>query len=168
MRSAFVLLALSLCLVAAPVAADIRVDFIEGAPTDRFVITNSGACALRATELVIDLGGSAAGLIFDVTEAGAGVQVFQPFALIAGAGALDSVPKVSDGDRRVVLSIRSLVPGAQIAFTIDVDDTIGQRETIVANSEIEGAIVEATAAGVTTSARFSRQAQALVKTPPCN
>ena len=131
------------------------------------MITNSGACAVEATELVIDLGGSAAGLIFDVTAAGAGVQVFQPFALVAGAGALDGVPKVSDGDRRVALSIRRLAAGAQIAFTIDVDNTIGQRETIVSNSEIEGAIVETTTAGVTTSGRFSQRAQALVKTQPC-
>jgi len=87
---------------------------IEGAPKDQFVISNEGRYALPKSELIVDLGGSAAGLIFDVNGDGAGVEVFQPFALLARAGALNGVPKVGDGDTRVSLSIRSLAPRAQI------------------------------------------------------
>jgi hypothetical protein len=160
-------LALVLGLAAAPAAADLGVRFVEGAPKDRFEITNRAACAVERAEVVIDLAGSAAGLIFDVTGAGAGVDVFQPFELVAGAEALDAVPRVADGDRQLSLSIRSLAPGARIAFTIDVDDTLGPRGITVSDREIEGAGVRLVVAGIAASGRFSRQAEAVVKTPPC-
>lgn len=160
-------LALALFLASAPTAADIRVRFIEGAPKDRFEITNTGACAVQRTAVTIDLSGSAAGLIFDVTGAGAGVQVFQPFELVAGAGALDELPKILDGDTRLSLSIRSLAPGAQIAFTIDVDDTLDKHGIIISDSEIEGAVVQVVSAAATVSGRFSRRAEVVLKTPPC-
>ena len=78
-------LVLCLSLIAMPAAADIRVDFIEGAPKDRFEIANTATCALGAVEVVIDLSGSAGALVFDTEEAGQGVEVFQPFALVDGA-----------------------------------------------------------------------------------
>ena len=64
---ATLLLSSALTCAAASTAADIGVRFIEGAPKDRFEITNLGKCALVATDVVIDLRGSAAGLVFDVT-----------------------------------------------------------------------------------------------------
>ena len=152
---------------AAPAAADVGVRFIEGAPKDRFEITNEGACALVATEIVIDLRGSAAGLVFDVTDTGAGVEVFQPFELVEGADALASTPRVADGDRQVMLSVRRLAPAGRIAFTIDVDDTVGPRGITVSDAEIEGALVRVSAAGSNGSGRFSRQGEARVKTPAC-
>lgn len=161
------LLTTALVLGAAPALADVGVRFIEGAPKDRFEITNEGACALVATEIVIDLRGSAAGLVFDVTGTGAGVEVFQPFELVAGADALASTPRVADGDRQVTLSVRRLAPAARIGFTIDVDDTVGPRGITVSDAEIEGALVRVSAAGSNGSGRFSRQGEARVKTPAC-
>ena len=166
-RPTSTLLAIALGLAALPAFASIGVSFTESAPKDRFEITNLATCDVVATDVVIDLGASAAGLIFDVTGAGAGVEVFQPFELVAGADALAAVPKVADGDTQVVLSIRRLAPGKRIAFTIDVDDTIGPRGIMVSGSEIQGAVVRVAAAGTSTSGRFSSQGKAVVQTPPC-
>ncbi|MDM7941383.1 MAG: hypothetical protein QUV35_02025 [Hydrogenophaga sp.] len=154
-------------LAALPAAAAVGVRFVEGAPKDRFEITNRAACALRDTEVVIDLRPSAAGLVFDVTALGAGVEVFQPLEIVAGADALASVSSVVDGDRQVVLSIRRLAPAARIAFTIDVDDTLGPRGITVSGSEIEGAVVRVNTAGATASGRFSNNGEAVVPTPGC-
>ena len=74
-HAAYLALALA---VGSPVGADITVRFDEGAPKDRFSITNQGACPLGEVAVTLDLGASAAGLIFDVTSLGAGVSVFQP------------------------------------------------------------------------------------------
>lgn len=163
-------LAAAVCLTAVPAVAvaDVQVRFIEGAPKDQFVITNESRCAVTTSELIVDLSGSAAGLIFDVAGDGAGVEVFQPFALLAGAGALNDVPKVGDGDTRVSLSIRSLAPRAQIAFTIDVDDTLGQRGITISDAEISGATVRLVSAGVTRSGTFSPAGVAVVQTPACS
>ena len=95
------------------------------------------------------------------------MEVFQPFELVAGAGSLDGLPQVRDGDTQLVLSIRRLAPEAQVVFTIDVDDTLGSRGITVAGSEIEGAIVRVAAAGASFSARFTREADAVVATPAC-
>ena len=54
-------------LLAGPAAADLEVTFRDGAPKDRFSITNSGTCDLSAMSVLIDLSSSPAGLIFDVT-----------------------------------------------------------------------------------------------------
>mgnify|MGYP001811201211 CR=1 FL=1 len=159
--------ALGLIATALPAAANVNVRFVESAPRDRFEIVNASACALVATDVVIDLSGSAAGLIFDTTNTGAGVDVFQPFELVAGADALASHSRVTDGDRQVTLSIRRLAPAARIAFTIDVDDTAGPRGITIAGSEIEGATVRVTSAGNGRSARFSSGGEAVVATPAC-
>ena len=166
-RPASLILTLAMGLATGPALAAIGVRFIEGAPKDRFEITNQTACAVMAAEIVIDLSASAAGLVFDVTGTGAGVEVFQPFELVAGAEALAAQPKVVDGDRQIVLSIRRLAPGKRVAFTIDVDDTIGPRGITVAGSEIEGAAVRMTTAGTTSAGRFSSLAEAVVQTPAC-
>lgn len=126
---------------ATPAMSDVVVQFDEGAPKDRFTISNTGTCPLGNVTVVLDLGASAAGLIFDVTGAGAGVSVFQPLELVAGAEYLASVPEVQDGDTRLELPLTALAPGARIAFTIDVDDTAGTSETMVTGSEMAGATV---------------------------
>ncbi len=166
-RTASLILTIAMGLAAGPVSAAIGVRFIEGAPKDRFEITNQSACAVMATEIVIDLSASAAGLVFDVTGTGAGVEVFQPFELVAGAEALAAQPKVVDGDQQIVLSIRRLAPEKRVAFTIDVDDTIGPRGITVSGSEIEGAVVRVNSSGTTHAGRFSSLAQAVVKAPTC-
>ena len=153
--------------LASPAFADLRVVFDEGAPKDRFTIENTGLCLLEDSRLTLDLATSTAGLIFDVSERGAGVEVFQPFQLIQGLQALAAVPTVRDGQAKVTFDILSLEPGASIEFTIDVDDTLGGREITVSDSEIEGALVSyETTAGVY-SAQFSSSSEAEVTIADC-
>jgi len=160
-------LAVLLALLASPALADIRVDFDEGAPVDRFTILNTGTCALDAATVTIDLAGSAGRLIFDVTATGAGVEVFQPFRVVAGGGALSALPVVSDGDRAVALAIRSLAPGERVAFTIDVDDTTSARGIMVAGSEIDGAMVRVEAGEGSAEGRFGEDSAATVPLSAC-
>lgn len=162
-----VLSCLALLALHAPASADITVRFIEGAPTDRFVFEATGACPIPQARLTIDLAGSDAGLIFDVTPTGAGVEVFQPFVLVAGAEFVTATSGVVDGDQRLSLDVAALEPGAQIAFTIDVDDTIGAREITVSGAEITGARVVMEAGDQTLSAPFGPDATARIVHDGC-
>ncbi|MEM6304506.1 MAG: aggregation factor core [Pseudomonadota bacterium] len=161
-------LPLAALVLSAPIAhADITARFIEGAPKDRFELVNDSACALPPGVLTIDIGTAPAGLIFDVTASGAGVEVFQPFELVAGGDSLSALPRVADGDQAIALPIAGLAPGARIAFTIDVDDTGGGREITVSGSEMAGASVRATLDGATYSAAFNETARARLDLPAC-
>lgn len=129
-------------LAATPALANLEIRFIEGAPKDTFEFTNNGNCDLGPSEITVDMSETAAGLYFDTTANGAGVEVFQPFELVAGetAGAV----RVEDGDTALTLMIEGLASGSTVAFTIDVDDTDqhGQRgQTQVSRSEISGTSV---------------------------
>lgn len=130
-------------LFATQALAEIDVEFREGAPKDRFTITNTGECEVRDVQLSIDLSTSAAGLIFDTTEQGAGVEVFQPFEFVAGRELVNAMPKVTDGQTIVDIDIKALARSQNIVFTIDVDDTTGNREITVNGSEIAGATIRA-------------------------
>jgi hypothetical protein len=118
--------------------ADLNVKFVEGAPKDRFRIENTGTCDIQNASLSIDLSSSQGGLIFDVTSEGAGVEVFQPFEIVEGREAVSEIPAILDGQSNVTLEIEKLQPNQVIVFTIDVDDTLGQREITVTGSEIKG------------------------------
>ena len=157
---------LSLAL-ATPAAADLTMRFSEGAPKDRFTLTNNGACALPVMTVTLDLGTAPAGLIFDVTASGAGVEVFQPFELVAGADLLREVPVILDGDASITLPLRGLGAGQSVAFTIDVDDTGGGREITVNGSEIAGASLRAEIEGKTQTGTFTTNAVATVSTAAC-
>lgn len=154
-------------LLASPAAADLTVRFDEGAPKDRFTLTNTGDCALPAMNVTLDLGAAPVGLIFDVTASGAGVEVFQPFELVAGADRLSETPRVLDGDASIMLPLTGLAVGQSVAFTIDVDDTGGAREITVSGSEIEGAEVIARLGSQSMTGTFTDRATALVKTFTC-
>lgn len=134
-------------LAAGPAVADMRVEFREGAPKDRFVVTNLADCAVPAGNLTIDLTGSAGQLVFDVTGQGAGVEVFQPFEVVSGADFLAEVPEVIDGQTEVTLTFTGLAAGGQVVATTDLDDTIGAREITVRGSELDGAAVVLAVAG---------------------
>lgn len=142
--------------------------FIEGAPKDRFVFENTSKCDLKSAKITLDLSGSSAGLIFDVTGSGAGVEVFQPLEIVSGASVLRAIPELRDGDSRVELQIAGLAKGDAISFTIDVDDTLGGRETIVDTSEIVGATVTLQTSGQTRSTVFDESASARIEIAPCN
>ncbi|MEM6496165.1 MAG: aggregation factor core [Pseudomonadota bacterium] len=147
-------------LLAQPMHAEIVGTFDEGAPKDRFTFLNAGDCTVRHISLFLDLSGSSSGLVFDVTSAGAGVEVFQPLELVAGEGALNGIVPVKDGDNTVMMNIKALAPGHSIAFTIDVDDTMGQREITVSGSEIEGATFSLADASSSSSGTFASNARA--------
>lgn len=66
------------CVAASPSFSDIRVQFLEGAPKDRFVITNQGQCALEAAQVEIDLSGSEAGLILMLRMPDQVLRCFSP------------------------------------------------------------------------------------------
>lgn len=128
----------------APAAADIQFRFYEGAPTDSFVMYNDGSCGLGPMTVTWDLSQSAAGLYFDTTGTGAGVQVYQPFALVAGRDFVKSITPVRDGSKTVTITINDLAPRETIVFTIDVDDSLQQSpngQIMIAGSEISGARV---------------------------
>ncbi|WP_299888177.1 aggregation factor core [uncultured Ruegeria sp.] len=153
--------------VATSLQAGVQIRFIEGAPKDRFVLTNVGTCEVEASTLKIDLSQSTGRLIFDVAEKGAGVEVFQPLEFVEGVDALRQIPVVVDGQNTIEIEIASLAAGDKLAFTIDVDDTIGQREITVTGSEIEGATVSYTDEGETSTTTFSSEAFVNVTTKGC-
>ncbi len=154
-------------LLATPVVADVIVRFDEGAPTDRFTFMSTDHCLTGPIGLTVDLSGSLAGLIFDVTPAGAGVDVFQPFVLVAGQDLVSSLPEVRDGDTVLNIGLKNMIANQPVAFTIDVDDTTGGREITVSDAEISGATVTLTNGSMSFPAVFSDQATALIKTPDC-
>ncbi|MEO0359370.1 MAG: hypothetical protein AAF386_14000, partial [Pseudomonadota bacterium] len=145
--------------------ADIAVRFIEGAPKDRFVIENKTGCDVPMGQVIVDLSSSAAGLIFDTAAAGQGVEVFQPLEIISGAALLSETPTVADGDTGLTLPFTGFPAGAQIAFTIDVDDTLpaGQSgQIIVRGGEFQGASVAVAVGTATHRATFAENARANV------
>ncbi|MEO9652246.1 MAG: aggregation factor core [Roseobacter sp.] len=154
-------------ITSSPSFAELQVRFVEGAPKDRFVITNIGECDLSAGQVKIDFARSSGNLIFDVTGSGAGVEVFQPFEVTTGAQLLMTQPSISDGDQVAMLDISGLGVEETIAFTIDVDDTKGMREITVSNGEISGTIVSLISGSNTYSAVMTAQAQAVLSTPSC-
>lgn len=131
------------CLTASQSHADIQLEFFEGAPKDTFVLTNEGSCLINNALVKIDLSGAKAGLIFDVTAKGSGVEVFQPFKITSGSELFSTLPAISDGDQSISLDLKSFGPDETVTFTIDVDDTGGEREITVSESEFEGVSVSA-------------------------
>ena len=124
----------------------LSVTFSESAPKDSFTITNVGDCSIDQLHLRIDLASSKGGLIFDPTSNGAGVQVFQPFEVVAGQSYITAVSEVSDGSQDVALRLKALIPGAKVSFTVDVDDTVPRArselgQTRVSDAEISGAVI---------------------------
>lgn len=160
-------LAAGLVIIAPMAMADVTVSFIESAPKDRFVITNT-SCATGPLEITIDLRPSAGALIFDVTSAGAGVEVFQPFELVAGGSLVTNAPAVQDGDQVLALEIAGLGTGSEVAFTIDLDDTIQSREITVAGTEILGAKALLTYGGMQTEGIFDETATAIIPWRDCS
>ncbi|MEO1563461.1 MAG: aggregation factor core [Pseudomonadota bacterium] len=130
--------ALVLCLISSPALAGLEVRFLEGAPKDRIVVANVGSCAVENASLEIDFSKSEGRLIFDTTSEGAGVEVFQPVEVVHGAEALSETPAVEDGETTLTLAISSLAPEARIILTMDIDDTIGEREITVTEGEFAG------------------------------
>jgi len=160
------LLAIFLC-TATSLQADVAVRFDEGAPKDRFTFTAAQSCLTEPVAVTIDLSGSDAGLIFDVSAQGQGVEVFQPFELVAGKDLVTGASAVVDGDTALTLQLAALPAGQSVAFTIDLDDTIGAREITVSNQEIMGATVTARVGDNVTTGVFGADAQAVIPLAGC-
>jgi len=165
---AFAISTIGAAVISSASLADLEVQFIEGAPKDRFIITNVDDCALTAGQFEIDFTTSNAGLIFDVTVSGAGVEVFQPFEVTAGVQNLVTQPSILDGDQRASLDISSLGMNESIAFTIDVDDTNGTRAITVADSEISGTAYSFSTEANTYTAVVDAEAKVTLPTPDCD
>ncbi len=155
----------------AAIETKVSVAFKESAPKDSFTITNAGTCTTFGLHLKIDLEPSRSGLIFDPTGSGAGVEVFQPLKITTGQDIVENISTVRDGSQSVMLKIKPLKPGARIAFTIDVDDTLTRSElgqTRVSGGEIAGAeILGRSADGSMMRATFGSDSTALISRIPC-
>jgi len=160
-------LLITLSLFAGPAFADVTVTFQDGAPKDRFSITNDGTCALPPISVLIDLSSSPAGLIFDVTAQGGGVEVFQPLEITAGSEFIDAVSTVGDGDQTVQFDLRAFPVGSTVRFTADLDDTIGATEITVSGSEIAGARVFLGTEFDVIDSAFDDAGRAVIPLAPC-
>lgn len=164
------LLAIPASLLAQTASANLQVKFTESAPRDRFVIENTGDCQLSNLRLEIDLSDSAGQLIFDTTERGAGVEVFQPFEVTGGSLQLSGATAVNDGDQRVQLVIAELGVGEAASFTIDVDDTLSNSE--LGNIRVSGSEIKSGRANLITGSHassdtFNEQGIATLLFPAC-
>ena len=167
MRPTLLPLTLIASLGAIAASADVTVTFRDGAPKDRFTITQDAPCATGPATLVIDLRPAPAGLIFDTTGTGAGVEVFQPFEWVSAPGGAAAVPQVSDGDTTLELDLTDLKPQMPLVFTIDLDDTSSTRQITVSGSEVAGAQVTFTAGGDTSIGTFDGTGTATIATTAC-
>ncbi len=122
---------------------DVGVTFREGAPRDRFTVTNDNTTA-NITAVEIDLNGSAGRLIFDTIAGGSGVEVFQPYRSETDGTGLIGAPVVADGATSLALRFDNFGPGQSYTFSIDVDDRLTQSDMgqiMVSDREIDGTIV---------------------------
>ncbi len=171
MKLSSVLFALTALFFSSTAASRVEIRFVESAPKDSFIIVNGGKCDLRDFVLDLDLAASRGQLVFDTTEAGAGVEVFQPFESLEGGLTLVSAKTVADGDK--TLSVRgALLPSNQsVSFTIDVDDTLADSslgQIRVTGAEIQNAVARLSAnnnPGV--SASFDANNRAVIASTLC-
>ena len=144
---AALLSALPLAAHAAPACAhEISMVFTESAPRDRFEIRNDASVGQGIQRLALDLSPSAGQLIFDTTEGGTGVDVFQPFRIEPGEAQLKGSPVVQDGSDRLTLDFTRFEPGQRFRFSIDVDDQLTASDLgqiRVSGREMEGALLTA-------------------------
>jgi hypothetical protein len=149
---------------AANCGVDLHVRFIEGAPVDRFVISNGSDQAYPLTEVAFDLTASKGRLIFDTQNGGSGVEVFQPF--VSTIADID----VRDGATGLRIPMDGLAAGTDVSFTIDVDDQLTASELgqiRVSGSEMAGAQVVFAMNGQPFLATFNGQNVARIM-PTCD
>lgn len=146
----------------------ISVMFVESAPRDRFVFDNQTDTSIATISL--DLEGSVGKLYFDTTDAGDGVEVFQPFRVEDSDASLATTPTPGDGDAQLELEFTNFAPAESFTFSIDIDDRLTDSnlgQIRVSGSEIAGARVQVTfASELDTSIRadseFTEDARAYV------
>lgn len=148
---------------------DIRAQFVESAPRDRFIIENRSTLPADIAALTLDLGPSAGRLIFDTESGGDGVQVFQLYRTEQSDAVLAATPAVNDGDDRLSLAFATFRPGETYRFSIDVDDRLTNSDLgqiRVSGGEMQGAmLVAVTTTGETYSAPFDTANRAQLAAP---
>jgi hypothetical protein len=149
-------------LSSAAAADGLTVQFTDGVPKDTITLTN-GNCLLNEAVIVIDLSQSAAGLIFDVTAAGAGVAVFHPVEVTAGTIAISPVV---DGGQVLHLRISDFPIGATFSLSADLDDTTSGRQRTVTGAEMAGATVTLVSGKAASTAVFGETGLAILALPP--
>jgi hypothetical protein len=164
----------ALFLSAIPEAAaseDLSVSVTESSPVDLIVVENRTGCDLYDFGLQIDLRSSAGGLVFDISEGGAGASVYQPFEILEGREAVRSFSPVRDGDRIASIQFGTLEAGRRVIFMVDVDDTATDGawgQTVIDGAEIAGTGLVLTMVGETPStAVFLPDGQATLRIRGC-
>jgi len=124
-------------------STEVTISFDEGAPVDTFLIEyRTGSWEISS--VTIDLSRSAGKLIFDTTDGGKGIDVFQPFRTVSGNAKINNSNPVSDGGNIMELTFSSFKSGDRYMFSIDVDDQLSQSDlgqTRVTGGEMENAEV---------------------------
>lgn len=121
--------------------------FVEDA-ADLFALQNASEPGWSVVRVEVDLRGSGGALIFDVTDSGAGVSGWQPYAAAGGNAVVVGRTGVTDGDRLLSMAFGRFAPGERFAFTIDLDDTLpGGTQTWIDGAELAGGRVIAVFAG---------------------
>lgn len=170
-KCSFVVLFFAISFSVQSARAEIVVNFIESAPKDRFVFKNEGSCSYESLHVEIDLTESAGRLIFDTTDSGAGVEVFQPFEVRDGEIRLVSTDQVRDGEQVLTVEIKNLTPDSTASFTIDLDDTLPKSELgqiRVSGAEIMNGLVSVSyKEQPVLSAKFGADSAAVVTSPEC-
>jgi hypothetical protein len=165
----FIFLTVSIYMLSFNANADIEVSFKDGAPKDKFTLENTSTCDLNDIVMTIDLSGSIGGLIFDTTESGEGVEVFQPFEVTKGQISLNAT-QINDGDKQLTLTIKTLKANDVAGFTIDVDDTLTRSELgniRVTDTEIKGGSVSVNIKGHEVNTPFDFNGKAVIVMSEC-
>ena len=142
--------------------AQVSIRYVDAAP-DRFSFTLDGACPLGPATFRIDLTGSRAGLLIDMSGGGS----VRELTVVSGAERVTALPQPQDGATEFEIELSEMVPGETIAVTIDLDDTRSARPTIIRGWEIEGVRAEISAAGASASAEFAASGVAVLPFSPC-
>jgi len=135
---------LAILLTSLSARADIVVQFFDGSPEDSIFIRNEDVCETGPVSITIDLRDSAGRLFFDITDAGAGFSVFQPFRIVGGMDFVDALTPVNDGTQAVTIRFLNIPPDGVTTITTDLDDALPGSPTgptIVDGAEIAGALV---------------------------
>ncbi len=148
MRLISAVLGVLAALVAVPASAgpcgpQLVVAFVEDS-SDFFELRNASEPGWSVLRVEIDLRESAGRLIFDVTDSGAGVSGWQPYAPAGGTAVSVAHTAVTDGDGLLNIGFARFEPEERFLFTIDLDDTLpGGTQTWVDGAEIAGGRVHA-------------------------
>lgn len=156
-------LTISLFALAAPATAqDLIVQFADGAAKDH-ISFEATDCHLSNAMVMLDLAGSAGGLIFDTTPNSDSTDIYQPVEITSGYGALSPV---RDGDKRLQILVHTLPSGEALRLSADLDDTQSAGHEVTANgSDMAGASIRVALADRVLKGTFDAAGTATIPLP---